>query len=239
MRSLLAICAGLVVILGVVSGKLWTDLRTERQLVSHLREQMNQPKPAGTAPAQSLPGVDANPATAVSAPVPDSRLVSAAVQPAPAPAPVVSPMPANQNPPVINEARRAAAMADSDQTATARVLRWKDRLEIDGQSLTTVQLQALNAAAIAQLRRETQQNLELESTARPTDLETVIRLREDQINRQNETNLRILRVVTPQLSEEQAKALRAQFDAGHAARMTSFRAEKEQIQAQAQAAGIK
>jgi hypothetical protein len=52
--------------------------------------------------------------------------------------------------------------------------------------MTTEQLQALNAAAIAERRLEALENLELQGTVRPTDME----------------------------SGEQARALRSQFDAG-------------------------
>lgn len=84
-------------------------------------------------------------------------------------------------------------------------------------------------SAITEARREAEESLEIESTATPADLESLITMREDTINRQNQTNLRILAAVSPQLTDEQAQALRVQFDAGHAARMATFRAEQEMV----------
>lgn len=233
MRILLAICAGLVLILGIVSGTLWRELRAERQLVADMRAQKTQAPPSGPGSAQlQAPQVTtgANATPVVSAQVPEPMPAYPVAPPVSVPLPAPLPAPVNRAP-VIPEAIRAAAMADSDQTATARTLAWRDRLTISGLTLTTEQLQALNAAAIAQLRRETQENLELQATARPTDMESMFRMREEAVNRQNETNLRILRIVMPQLNEEQAKALRAQFDSGHAARLKSLRAEREQAMA--------
>jgi hypothetical protein len=65
------------------------------------------------------------------------------------------------------------------------------------------------------LRRETEESLELAGTAQPTDLESVLRMREESVNRQNDTNMRILATMTPHLTAEQTKALRTQFESGH------------------------
>jgi hypothetical protein len=56
-----------------------------------------------------------------------------------------------------------------------------------------------------------------------------MRLREESINRQNATNQRILAAVSPHLTDEQTRALRAQFDSGHATRMATFRSEQEML----------
>jgi hypothetical protein len=139
-------------------------------------------------------------------------------------------LPVNLSPPVITEAIRTTALLQSEQTATARVMAWKDRLAIAGHTLTTEQLQALNAAATAQLRREAEESLELAaSTAPPTDVDSILRLREETLNRQNRTNMQILAAVSSHLTEEQSRALRTQFDTGHAARMAQFRAEQEAV----------
>jgi hypothetical protein len=89
-------------------------------------------------------------------------------------------------------------------------------------------LQALNAAAISENRRHTEQSFERAANASPPrDDEDVFRAREEELNRLNETNLRILQIVRPQLTEEQGKALRAQFDTGHATRMAAIQVERE------------
>src|SRR5690606_6869378 len=130
--------------------------------------QLQGPVPAQAQAPQAVAAANVLPAVAVAAPEPEP--VPAAVQTAPPP-PVVAQMQAFviQAPEVITEARRTGALLQSEQTATARVLAWKDRLAIAGHTLTTEQVQALNAAAIAELRREAEDSLELEATARPTD----------------------------------------------------------------------
>jgi hypothetical protein len=72
------------------------------------------------------------------------------------------------------------------------------------------------------------ENLELGSTVRPTDMESAFRQREEALNRSHEHNLRILRVAMPQLTDERARALRSQFDAGHAGRIKALHTEREQ-----------
>ncbi len=116
---------------------------------------------------------------------------------------------------------RAAALADADQTATARVLAWRDRLQIAGQTLTTPQLQALDVAARAEMRRRSRSLAGARAQPQPTDFEDRFRLREENLTRQNDANLRILDAVTAQLNAEQLKALRTQFETGHAARMAN------------------
>lgn len=235
MRKLLLVCMAAIALLAIVSANLWLQLRAERQVTADLRAQMLQQDSAPPEPVQ----VQLLPATARAAELataPTQTRETSQVLPAAPPPPVTVPpvLRVDRLPPTITETRREGAMAQSDQTATARVLAWKDRLAIAGHTLTNEQLQALNAAATAQMRRETEESLEIESTARPTDLESVIRMREETLNRQHQTNLRILTAVSPQLTDEQAKALRAQFDSGHAARMATFRAEQEMLRQQAQ-----
>jgi hypothetical protein len=237
MRKLLVVCVAAIALLAIVSGTLWLQLRAERQVTADMRAQMLQqdnarPEPVQVQPLPATARVDGL-ATSPAQTRETSQVLPAAPPPPP---PVTAPLVlrVDRLPPAITEARREGAMAQSDQTATARVLAWKDRLAIAGHTLTNEQLQALNAAATAQMRRETEESLEIESTARPTDLDSVIRMREESLNRQNQTNLRILAAVSAQLTEEQAKALRTQFDSGHAARMATFRAEQEMLRQQAQ-----
>ena len=44
MRNLLTVCAALVLIMGVVSGNLWLELRSSRQLIVELQDQLEQAK---------------------------------------------------------------------------------------------------------------------------------------------------------------------------------------------------
>jgi hypothetical protein len=235
MRKLLVVCVAAIALLAIVSGNLWLQLRAERQVTADMRAQMIQhdsarPEPLQVQPLPASAGAIEVPAAAVQ--TQETNQVTAAAQPAPPPVTAPIMVRIDRPSPVITEARREGALLQSEQTATARVLAWKDRLAIAGQTLTNEQLQALNAAAIAQMRREAEESLEIESTAQPADLESLIKMREDALNRQNQTNLRILAAVSPQLTEEQAKALRAQFDSGHAARMAAFRAEQEMLSQQ-------
>lgn len=168
MRSLILVCAALVVVLGVVCGS----------------------------------SLAAQPATT------------------PAPAPLSRSF-AGEDP------RRAEIMARVEQTAAERVLAWRDRLAAAGQALTAGQLRALNAATARELRRETEESLAAQGAAGAVDRQAAARMREAFIRRQNETNLRILKEVAPQLTADQVKALRAQLEAGHAARLAGARAERE------------
>jgi hypothetical protein len=237
MRKLLIGCMAAIALLAIVSANLWLQLRAERQVTADLRAQMLQqdsvpPEPVQVQPLPATARVD-EPTIAPAQMRDTSQVLPATPTPLP---PVTAPpvLRVDRLPPTITEARREGAMAQSDQTATARVLAWKDRLAIAGHTLTNEQLQALNAAATAQMRRETEESLEIEITARPTDLESVIRMREETLNRQHQTNQRILAAVSPQLTDEQTRALRAQFDSGHAARMATFRAEQEMLRQQVQ-----
>jgi hypothetical protein len=229
MRKLLALCAAVIVILGIVSVNLWRELRAERLLIAELKSQNAQGLAPGPppAPVQALPqpAPDAGVAPVVSVPVEEARPLPTAVQPALIPAPP----PVRMNPPTAaqTEALRTNALLQSDLAATTRVLAWKDRLAIAGQTLSTEQLQALNAAAIAEGRRETEESLAMGSTSPPQDQEGSFRLREENLNRSHETNLRILRVMSSQLTQDQAKALRTQFETGHATRLAAVRAERE------------
>jgi len=227
-RNLLVVCAGLVVALGVMCGSLWRQLRADQQLIADVRAEMEQMARAKTPGPEAAPARAAQPAAAAAA-----LAAVQAAQPKPV-ATVALPesvvvLAAQTLGKPSEETRRAAAMADSDQTATARVLAWRDRLAIAGVTLTTAQLQALNTAALTEMRRETEDSLAMDSPSGPMDAETVVRQREETINRQNDTNMRILQDITPQLSAEQAKALRDQFEAGDAARRAAARADREAL----------
>jgi hypothetical protein len=171
----------------VISVVLWRELRAERQLVADMREQQDQVIAPVQEPAQTaqLP-IAATSVPAVAVPTPEPVPVAPAVSRAPPPAIPVVPPPIDPTSGVISESQRAVLIAQSDANATGLALIWRDRLEVAGLPMTTEQLQALNAAAIAERRLEALENLELQGTVRPTDME----------------------------SGEQARALRSQFDAG-------------------------
>jgi hypothetical protein len=242
MQKMFTVCAGLVVILGIVSGVLWGQLRTERQLVSEMREQMAQmqvklsePRSAPVPmPAPQIAVEASAPAPGAAAKVPEPILTPTSM-PTPPPAP---PVPASP-PPRVNavpnvppeELRRASAIREADEAANGRALIWSDVLSQAGLALNTAQLQALTAASISEHRRDAEESLALQrNVTPPKDAEEAFRIREENLVRMNDTNLRILQAARPQLTEAQAHALRTQFDRGHSTRMASLRAERERAQ---------
>jgi len=251
MRKLLPVFVLLGVFLAVASGTLWRELRSERQLVADLRAQMAQMQTAQMAQmspvepelpqtqaqaqalAQALAAAQAQSALceATKAPVSVARILAPTVAPA-----TVEPKSAlaTSLPELVlpgdasEEARRTAALQQADQTATARVRAWVTRLSSAGMTVTPGQVEALNAAMITELRRETDDSLGIDNRNGPVDPETALRIKEETINRQNETNLRVLDAVTNQLTVDQVTALRTQFEAGHASRLAALREEREQ-----------
>lgn len=234
MRNLLTFLAALVVVLLFVSGNLWRELRADRQLIAELQDELTLARTsaaaAAPAPVQVLqPVVQAEPAPSAAEP----PLQPAPLPPGAQPVAVTVVMPSvlasvDRLPTTASEEERLAdAFRQSDQTATARVLAWRDRMTLAGQSITTEQLQALSVVAAEELRRETRESLEIDSRSGPMDLQSAARLREETVNRQNETNLRILEKIGPQMTAEQRKALRDVFEAGHASRRATLRVEME------------
>jgi hypothetical protein len=75
MRYPMLACAGLAVIGGIVSVNLWRELRTERQLSRELRAQLAEAfsRPPAPVPAMDGSGLDAPPAGAPSAALPNSK----------------------------------------------------------------------------------------------------------------------------------------------------------------------
>lgn len=253
MRKLLPVFVSLVVFLAIVSGNLWRELRSERQLVADLRAQMGeraklvadlraqmaqmaQIRPVGP----ELPQRQALAATQAPSAFGEGSTgpASAAQIPAlPVPPTIIrlGPALATSLPALVlrsgasEEDRRTAALVQSDQTATARVQAWNTRLTLAGLTLTREQVEALNAAMITELRRETDDSLGIDYRNGPVvDSETALRLKEETINRQNETNLRVLEDVTNQLTVDQVTALRTQFETAHASRLAALRTEREQ-----------
>jgi len=229
--------------MSVVSGNLWRELRSARQSIVYLQEQLNEAKVAVVQPVQvytpqlpriEAPAVSAPPPPAVEAPaapivitrVPDPRLlmIPLPVPGAPAtPAPVVT---ASVRTPLIGgsaEERRANALIQSDGTAMARVQAWNTRLRLSAE-----QLQALNTVAMAELRVETEESLDIDSRILGVmDAAETARLNEETIQRQHATNLRILEKMTPQMTPEQSDSMRVMFEAWVAPRLAAASAARE------------
>lgn len=110
----------------------------------------------------------------------------------------------------------------SDVTATARVRAWSTVL-----SLTPEQLRALNETAMAELRVETEESLEIDSRTGPLDARAAAQLKVETLNRQHATNLRILEKMTPQLNADQATMMRTMFEAWIRPRLLAAQAEQE------------
>lgn len=127
------------------------------------------------------------------------------------------------------EERRADALMKSDGTATARVRLWSNSLMQRGQALSPVQLQALNTVAMAELRRETEESLDIDSRTGPMDALARARLNEETVTRQHATNLRILEKMAPQLNTEQTNMLRTMFEGWIAPRLAAAKAERERL----------
>jgi hypothetical protein len=245
MQKMYAVCAGLVVFLGVVSGVLWGQLRTERQLVAELREQMAQMQAqlseSRPSPEQGqqvvVAGAPPEAVAKVPDPAPRSTPIPVQMPPVAAPVPVAPPPREIAPPPVSAEELRTLAIREADEAATGRARIWSDAMSQAGLQLNTDQFQALTAASISEHRRDAEDSLaQQRNTTPPRDAEDAFRLREENLVRMNETNLRILQAARPQLTEAQASALRAQFDKGHTSRMASLRAERERAQQAGQSA---
>ncbi len=230
MRNLLTVCAALVVILGIASGNLWHELRSARQQIVDLQEQLAQAK---IPVVQSAP-VPAPPPTIEAAPVPPVAVqLPEAPPPPPAPRPLPVIVPAPERPlalPTLNrplvgstaEERRVEALAQSDRTATARVTQWSTVL-----NLTPEQLQVLNATTTAELRRETEDSLQIASRIGPTDPVSTARIKVDTVNRQYETLTRIVDKMAPQLTPEQSTRMRTMFASWLTSNMARARAEEQ------------
>lgn len=230
MRKLLTVCVGLIVFLGFTSGILWRELRAERQRASVQLAQMTQAisSDLDSARPQALQTtIEAAPIPVPSATVPDPMPVNRDEPRVPAPPPLpVSPAVAMR----LEEMARAEVLRQADETATGKVLQWRDKLALAGQTLTTEQLQALNAASLRETRRDAEESLAQPKPTQPMDQEAMFRMREENLHRANELNLRILQSVRSQMPEELVNTLRTQFETGHETRLANLRAEKERAE---------
>jgi hypothetical protein len=245
MRNLLTVCAALVVGLGIVSSNLWLELRSARQQIGDLQDQLSQASISVARPGQVQPPpptVQAPPAPSVAVQLPELRpLPPAAATPVPLPAPppaprpviVYVPAPAPERPlglPTLtaplagknDQERRAEALAQSDRTAAARVASWSTVL-----NLTPEQRNALDAITVEELRRETEDSLRISGTAGPMDPVSAARLKVETVNRQYETLTRIADKATPQLNQEQSTRIRNMFASWLTTNMGRARAEEQ------------
>lgn len=239
MRNLLTVCVALVAILGIVSGNLWYELREARQQIAALQGQPAEGKApvVQTAPVQAPvqvppPTVEAPPAPPVAAQPVAVQLPESRPLPLPVPLPVIVTAPPPERPlglPTLTrplagnnaEERRLDALAQSDRAAAARVAQWSTVL-----NLTPDQMQALNATTVAELRRETEDSLQLARGPVPTDAVSAARVKVETVNRQYETLVRIVDKMSPQLTPEQSTRMRVMFENWLTSNMGRARAEE-------------
>jgi hypothetical protein len=202
MRSLLAVCVALVVILGIVSGTLWFDLRSARHQNIELQR---QPTPAGIsiakpepvpAPVSTIQEPAASPPTAIAPREPEI------------PASVVSetaPQPQSEVP---ESLRRVGALMKAERNATARVQAWSRAF-----NLTAEQSQALQDIATDEMRREAEISFQIENKkgSGPLDKQTTARLMVESVNRQQEALDRIHERMKPQITQAQSNSMATMF----------------------------
>lgn len=210
-------CVALVVVLGIVSGYLWQELRSARQQNVDQRRQLDQAvlslAKLGPAPAQP---------TTIQLPAASPVAVVSGVSEAPVPV-VAEPVP-----PPISEVpeslSRANAYMRSERSATARALAWSSAL-----NLSPDQSQALKTVTMDELRRETEESLQIESEngSGPMDAQTAARLRMETVNRQQATLVRIHELMKPQLTRDQSDRMRTMFETWLTRDMVRVRAAQE------------
>lgn len=233
MRSLLTVFAALVVILGIVSGNLWIELRSARQTIADQQDQLAQARiPVPRAVQIQVPTPTAQaPATAgVVQQLPTSLPVLPLPQMLPMPPPRTPPPPtpvvtASVSQPLAGNTdyeRRNDALMQSDRTATARVQAWSTVL-----NLTPEQLRALNATTAAELRRETEESFDIDRRNGTMDTQTAARVKVETVTRQHETLVRIHEKMAPQLTPEQSNRMRTMFDSWLRTNMARARADQE------------
>lgn len=213
MRKLLTACVALIVTLGVVCGNFWHKMQSAREQIVDLQRQLDEAKisNARLKLVQSSEPTIQTPAAPVGVPAPNSAApVAAAALPQP----------------VSNEqVRRTGALMRSERTATARALAWSNVL-----NLTPEQSQELKTIAMAELRREAEESLDIESRngGAPIDARTSARLKMEAVNRQQQTLTRIHELMKPQLTPEQSNKMGSLFEAWLERDRVRARAEQEQ-----------
>jgi hypothetical protein len=237
MRNLLTVCAALLVILGVVSGNLWNELRSARQQIVALQDQLATAAIAvvQSAPVQAVPlTIEAPPLPTAAVQLPESLPIPPPAQ-LPPPVRVFVPVPAPERPlglptltqPLVgtnDEERRVEALAQSDRAAASRVASWNTAL-----NLAPEQLQVLNATTTAELRRETEDSLQITSSTGSMDALRVAQLKVETVNRQYETLTRIADKMAPELTPEQSTRMRNMFASWHTNNLARARAEEQAV----------
>lgn len=241
MRNLLTVGAALLVILGVVSGNLWRELRSARQTNVELQDQLNHASVpvVQSAVVQAAPLLVEAPPLPPPVPPPAVELPLAPPPPppppAPSPAPVIVVMAAPERPlglptlstPLVgttDQERRVEALAQSDRTAAARVASWSASL-----NLTPEQLRVLNETTLTELRRETEDSLQIISSTGPIDALRTAQLKIETVNRQYETLTRIADQMAAQFTPEQSTRMRTMFASWLSSNMARARAEEQAV----------
>lgn len=235
MRKLLAVCAALVVMLAIVSGTLLIELRSARQQIVDLQGQLAEAKIPVVQPTLVQPPPSLPISAATTPPVAVQRAEPPPPLPAPPSPPVAPPRELPERPialPTLTgplagntpEEQRVEALAQSDRTATARVAAWNSAF-----NLTLEQLQELNAIARDELRRETEESLQISSNAAPMDARSSARLKVETVTRQHKTLLRIQEKMSPHLNPEQRTKMSERFASWLSTNMARARAEEEAV----------
>jgi hypothetical protein len=123
-----------------------------------------------------------------------------------------------------------AQYQDYQQTRGARstVAAFGNTLAQANQPLTAAQARTLlSATATEQQRQQREAQAAARNRASPTNAQDQMRLMEDQLNRQEESNRRMLALMAPHLSSEQLETLRAQFESQTALTRASLRLRRE------------
>lgn len=241
MRNLLTICAALVVMLGIVSGNLWYELRSAREQIVDLEGQLaeakmpvvqsapSQPPPTPVQPPPP-PTIEAPPAPPVAAQLPESL-----PPPPPPPRPVIAVAPATVRVlgvPTLTtplaegtaEEQRVEALAQSDRTAMARATLWNTTL-----NLTPEQLEVLHATTMAELRHETEESLQIMSGIGSLDALSAARLNVETVTRQHATLRRIHEKMTPHLNPGQNIRMSTMFESWLRTNMARARAAEQAV----------
>lgn len=256
MRSKTLLKVFLAVVVVIVSGSLWINLRSARHQITDPQNLENQESQGKISIARSTSLMTPAPPPEIAAPTAPAVAVQVSESgtpppPASLPLDVQRAMLASvlEDPPGmptlnqvmfgggIQEQRRVEALARffGGNTDERRVeaLAQSDRIATaavavwnSGLHLTPDQIQSLNAITVAELRRETEDSLRIMSRAESMDLVSASRLRVETVTRQHDTLLRILEKATPFLTPEQSKIMSSMFEFWLTTRMLKVRVEE-------------
>jgi hypothetical protein len=122
-----------------------------------------------------------------------------------------------------------AQYQDYQQTRSARstVTSFGYTLAQANQPLTATQARTLLSATAAEQQRQQRETQAARTRASSPNPQDQVRLMEDQLNRQEESNRRMLGLMAPHLSPEQLETMRAQFESQIAQSRASLRLRRE------------